>query len=158
MRDALSRATQFFILFEESERSGERVADVQTTIKACKMRASELQRVLPSVESSRLGTAMFFISKNVDDPRLSNRLFGMLISLLSSFAVACDAALKELDEYPPIKEGDEWSTWIKKLNQILKNNSLPANVRKDADKSDKQSPFTRLVWELQSCLPVECRR
>jgi hypothetical protein len=43
----------------------------------------------------------------------------------------------------------------------MENNGLPAGTRKDAgnkSKSDKQSAFPRLVGELQSFLPVECRR
>jgi hypothetical protein len=157
VREALVKATEFFALFEECERAGERVIDVQKTIEACKRRASEFQRALPSLESDASRVAMFFISENFNDPRL----FGILHNLLPSFDVACNAALKALSEYPPIKEGDEWSTWIRKLNKIVQNNALPADVRKDAgnkSKTDKQSPFTLLVWELQSCLPVESRR
>ena len=37
---------------------------------------------------------------------------------------------------------------------------LPVGVCKDIgnESRDKQSPFTLLVWELQFCLPIECRR
>jgi len=156
-------ATRSFVLFEESERTGAPIARVQTTIKACKRGASKFQNGLPSLESvPESYDAQFFISKNFSNPPLGDRLFEILHNLLTSFDVACNAALKELSESTSFKkEGDAWCSWIRKLNRIMENNGLPADVRKDAgnkSKSDKQSPFTLLVGELQSCLPVGCRR
>jgi hypothetical protein len=105
---------------------------------------------------------MLFIAKNYGDVRQSDgRLFVALQDFLTSFQLACDAALKDISEFPALKEGDEWSSWIRRLNRIAKDNGLPFEVRKDAgnkSKSDRQSSFTLLVKELQSCLPVECRR
>jgi hypothetical protein len=50
--------------------------------------------------------------------------------------------------------------WIRALAEVLEENQLPTKVRKDAgnkSNSDKQSPFTRFVWELQKCLPANCK-
>jgi hypothetical protein len=163
VREALVAATRFFVLFEESERTGAPIAHVQTTIKACKRGASKFQKGLPSLESvPESYVAQFFISKNFSNPPLGDRLFETLHNLLISFDVACNAALKELSESTSFKkEGDAWGSWIRKLNRIMENNGLLADVRKDAgnkSKSDKQSPFTLLVGELQSCLSVGSRR
>ena len=161
VRGALFATTKFFVLFEESERAGEPVGHAQTIIEACKRRASEFQKALPSHESDSGLHALFFIGKNFNDHRLGYRLFGILNGLLPSFQAACNAALKELGEFPFLTEGDEWGSWVWRLNQILEDNGLPAGVRKDAgskSKSDKPSPFTCLVWELQHFLPVACRR
>jgi hypothetical protein len=163
VREAISATTEFFVLFERSERTGEPVLRVQTTIEVCKRRASEFQRVLPSLESAGDLPAISFIEKNYNEARLSDgRLFFVALQgFLTSFQLACDVALKELSEFPALKEGDEWKSWIRRLNRIAKDNGLPAGVRKDVgnkSKSDRPSPFTLLVKELQSCLPTDCRR
>jgi hypothetical protein len=162
VREAMVAATTFFVLSEKSERTGEPVRRVRTTIEVCKRRASEFQRVLPSFELKDGLQAIFFIAKNYSDARLNDgRLFVALQGFLTAFQLACDAALKEISEFPAVKEGDEWRSWISELNRIAKDNGLPFEVRKDAgnkSKSDKPSPFTSLVKELQSCLPRECRR
>jgi hypothetical protein len=152
VRKELVAATEFFVVFKEWEQ-GERLTDVQTKINACKKRASEFQRALGSLDS---GSASLFIAKN-----LNNAQQYALHVFLPSFNDACDAALKQLREYPATKEGDAWDSWVRRIGQIMRAAGLPCTVRKDAgnkSKSDRQSPFALLVWELQSCLPAECRR
>jgi hypothetical protein len=162
VRQGLVTAATSFVLFEGSERKGSPIGDVQTTIETCRSHASEFQRGLPSIESVRGSYAQLLISKNFNNPPLGDRLFEILHNLLTSFDVACNTALKELSESPSYKkEGDAWVSWIRRLNGIMENNGLPADVRKDAgnkSKSDKHSPFTLLVGELQYCLPVKARR
>jgi hypothetical protein len=162
VREAIVAATRFFVLNERPERRGKPVALVQTHIENCKTRAREFQAALPSFELDGDLHVISFIAKNYSDVRLSDgRLFVALQSFLAAFQVACDAALKEISEFPALKEGDEWNSWIRSLNRIAKENGLPFKVRKDAgnkSKNDKQSPFTLLVKELQSGLPVECQR
>lgn len=117
MREAMVAATKFFVLSEKSERIGEPVGRVQTTLEACKRRASEFQRVLPSPELKGGLEAISFIAKNYSDARLNDgRLFVALQGFLTSFQIACDAALKEISEFPAVKEGDEWRSWIRRLN------------------------------------------
>ena len=141
--------TIFFVLSERAERTGEPIGFVLSTIESCKRRASKFQRVLPSLESEDGLHAIFFIAKNYNDARLAGgRLFIALQGFLTSFQLACDSALKEIREFPALKEGDAWKSWIRSLNQITKDNGLPFEVRKDAgnkSKSDKPSPFTVLV-------------
>jgi prephenate dehydratase len=121
VRDAMVSTTRFFVLSGSSERTGQPIGLVQTIIKACKRRASDLQRVLPSFESEDALHAVFFISKNYSDTRLADgRLFIAFQGFLTSFQLACDAALKEISEFPAVKEGDEWQSWIRSLNRIAK--------------------------------------
>jgi len=58
-----------------------------------------------------------------------------------------------------VSEGEVWNIWVNALTKIMKNNGLPYKVRKDKDKNknDAQSPFVKLIQELQNCLPKECR-
>jgi hypothetical protein len=162
VRSACVRATTTFVLFEKSERTGSPVADLRTTIRTCKKRASEFQKALPSLETCEGSYAQLFVSESMKDPTLKKRPFEIMHGILASFDAACNVALAELSEYPSFtKQGDAWNSWLRKLNKILETHGLPSGVRKDAgnkSKTDKQSPFTLLVWELQSCLPVECRR
>jgi hypothetical protein len=74
VQEALVAATRSFVLFEESERTGETVADVQKTIEACKRGASKFQNGLPSLESvPESYDAQFFISKNEIDNLFANK-------------------------------------------------------------------------------------
>jgi hypothetical protein len=149
VREAMVAATQFFVLSEKSERTGEPVGRVQATIEACKRRASEFQRVLPSLELTDGLHAVFFIAKNYSDARLNDgRLFVALQEFLTSFQLACNEALKEIGRFPALKEGDGWKSWIKRLNRIANDAGLPTEVRKDLgnkSKSDKPSPFSKLA-------------
>ena len=108
MRKALLAATEFFVLFEEPERTAIPVANVQAIIETCNRRASEFQAASPSRRIAPPEMALFFISKNFTDPRLSDRPIEVLYRLLSSLEFACNAALGEVSEFAFIKQGDRW--------------------------------------------------
>jgi hypothetical protein len=160
VRTAVLEATLTFRYFEVFERTAEPVADAKAIIDACQKGASEFRRTLlvnafKSSDASVLAT--YLIQKNF--PRLLDTLGGLLTSL----GVACKAAIKDLNDAakPSHNVGDMWKSWIWRLTQIMRSNKLDWKVRKDTgnkNKSGKESPFTLFVWELQSCLPVECRR
>ena len=181
VRAAVVKATQQFVYWESFERAAEPVAKTQKLIEAYKKSASDFQRAMQAGGSSDARTlARHLVMKNFQDPRLSDKAgssyvghFHSLSSILTSFQSACFHALKELEPPPPstrgllgdlgalpsFKEGEEWALWIRRLTDIADGNSLPGGVRKDAgnkSKSDKQSPFTLFVWELQKCLPKGC--
>jgi hypothetical protein len=83
----------------------------------------------------------------------------LLQDVFIEFDSACERALSKLSPIPKIatlSEGQVWRRWIRDLSKIMKDNSLPASVRKDSDKSIKLSPFLVFVRELQKCLPEEC--
>ena len=85
-----------------------------------------------------------------------------LLNLLRAFHIACNTSIKQLNDASTssFRKGNAWATWISRLTEILKAAKLPVIVRKDGGsktKSDKQSPFVSFVWELQKCLPAECR-
>ena len=96
--------------------------------------------------------------KNFQDSRLDNeeRLFNPLFGLLTSFHVACNAALKELSdpELPSFTKGKSWNLWIRRLTKIMQDAGLPWQVRKD---TDRPPPFAAFVWELQKYLPADCK-
>src|SRR5262249_29905711 len=83
VRQGLVAATTSFVLFEESERTGSPISDVQATIKACRKQANEFQMGLPSLESNGDSYAQLLISKNFNNPPLGDRLFKILHDLLT---------------------------------------------------------------------------
>ncbi len=181
VRAAVVKATQQFVYWENFERAAEPVTKTQKLIETYKKSASDFQRAMQAGGSSNARIlAGHLVTKNFHDPRLSDKAgssyvgrFHSLSGVLTSFQSACFQALKELEPptstrgllgdlgaLPAFKEGEEWALWTRRLTEIANDNSLPGGVRKDAgnkSKSDKQSPFTLFVWELQKCLPKGCK-
>jgi hypothetical protein len=177
VRAAIVEATREFLLWDAFERTAEPLAKSQKRIEEIREGAAEFQHVLLSVHSEAALYAQLLVSKHFKDPRLSNEpdrfypwfhsldsCFYSLSNVLNSLQLSCDLALRELE--PPVStkgvlgdfgappsfmEGEAWGQWIRQLTVIVKNAKLPWRVRKDADKSDRQSPFTLLVRELQEC-------
>jgi len=170
VREAISRATKFYVLAESTERSAEPVKDAKKRIEVLQKAAADLQSVMTS--STHSYAAGDLIARHFQDARLSDKSggfyvgrFNSLTGVLGSFVAACEKALGDLtapaSPLPSWEEGAEWRNWIRQLNQIMKDNGLHVGARKDAgskSKSDKQSPFTRFVWELQKRLPDGCGR
>ena len=183
VRTTIVEATRDFLLFEVLEREAEPVANAEKRIAVCKKAAEGLRCVMLSGRSSDAEAyVQYLIMKHFQDARLSNKAgssyvgsFYSLAGLLTSFILACDRALADLDRIPrkpsvgllgdlgappSIEEGRAWGLWILRLTGIMKANGLPTGVRKDAgnkSKSDKQSPFVLFVRELQHCLPERCK-
>ena len=169
VREAIVAATRDFLYFEVFERTAEPSVDAETIIVSLKKGAGAFKRTLLARAFGRPTDARVYathlIKRHFHDPRLSDndRLFDTLSGLLTSFDVACTNAVRQLNDpaTPSHKEGDMWVHWIGSLAQAVHKVGLPCTVRKDAgnkSRSDMQSPFVRLVREVQECLPVECRR
>jgi hypothetical protein len=160
VRDKVFAATEQFVEYEVFERMAEPVANTRDLIKAYKKAGWNLKRAILTGGSSDAGVyAKHLVRKNFQDPRLSdNERFHSLSGVLTTFVVACEIALRELDRpsMSSLEGGGEWRRWIRLLTKIMRENSLPAGVRKDSDKRAKISPFVAFVRELQNCLPDEC--
>lgn len=181
VRSSVVEATQKFVYWEGFERKAEPVAKAQEFIAAYKRAAMGLQQAMSTGGSSDARTsARYLVMKHFQDPRLSDKAgssyvgrFHTLTGVLTSFQSACIIALRELEPppstrgllgdlgaLPSFRDGEGWALWIRRLTEIADDNALPHGVRKDAgnkSRSDKQSPFTLFVWELQKCLPKECK-
>lgn len=162
VREAIVAATETFLYWEVFERTAEPVANAKLIVEALKNGAKDFQQTLlaHAFKSSDAGTfAGHLIKRNFHDPRAGNkdRLFETLGGVLTSFNTACTNAARELSDpaLPSHNEGDAWVNWVWRLTQIMDNVSLPVGVSKDGERI---SPFVRLVWELQDCLPVDSRR
>jgi hypothetical protein len=179
VREEIFRGTKNYLLFESTERSAEPIKDAKKQIEVLQMAAAAFQSEMTSSAVSY--SAAVLITRHFQDASLSEKSgghyvgrFNSLNNVLCSFVAACERALGDLEPpasadgllgdsgaLPSWQEGAEWRKWIRQLNQIMEDNGLRARTRKDAggkSKSDKQSPFTRFVWELQYLLPDGCGR
>ncbi len=157
VRKTVHKATERFVLFEPAERTAEPRKYAAKWIKDCKKVAEKLWHAMtpsPSGASDANTFAQHLVVQNFPQ---GNKGFSTLVTLLPSLNAACVSALEELKDpsMSSFRPGRAWGRWIRKLTEIIRNNSLPYGVSKDPG---RKSRFLDLVWELQQLLPVECRR
>jgi len=168
VRADIVRATEAFLFFESFERTTEPLAKVKVILEAHDKAATRFFNELfasPFAVSDAGVYAHHLIEKNFKASQISSDAgLDALLNLLRAFHIACNTSIKQLNEPSPsstFRKGNAWANWISRLTEILSDAELPFAVRKDMgnkSRSDKQSPFTLFVWELQSCLPIECWR
>ena len=167
VRADIVRATEAFLFFEGFERTSEPLAKVKVILEAHDKAATRFFNELfagPAAISDGGVYAHHLIENNFKASQLGNDAAGLdaLLNLLRAFYVSCNTSIKQLNEASPasnFRTGDAWTTWITRLTEILEAAKFPYSVRKDVgNKSNNKSPFALFVWELQNCLPEECRR
>jgi hypothetical protein len=84
----------------------------------------------------------------------------LLDDILASLELAANKAAKAMDlEVAPQLKGDAWNHWIAKVYKIVTDAGLSATTSNDTNKrANTETPFMRLVRELQKLLPSEARR
>ena len=155
MRTKVLEATRKYIKGEEIESKATPLAEARKQVEAYKKCAENLRTTLLADDdaSSYAMLCVAQASRRLGENGLAYA--GRSVALLDK---ACDAALKELDSEIPLEP--IWRLWIRALAEIKEENDLPTKVRKDVgnkSNSDRQSPFTCLVRELQKCLPSDCK-
>ena len=167
VRADIVRATEAFLFFEGFERTSEPLAKVKVILEAHDKAATRFFNELfagPAAISDGGVYAHHLIENNFKASQLGSDVAGLdaLLNLLRAFHVSCNTSIKQLNEASPastFRTGDAWTTWITRLTEILEAAKFPYSVRKDVgNKSNNKSPFALFVWELQNCLPEECRR
>jgi hypothetical protein len=141
------------------------VADACREIKRVLVAAEQLGDAIPELSGTCDGAwyARHLLMNHIRDPALpdpSVRPYRdpvqVLSQILASCLTACHSSLKELDNPDwSVEEGQAWKRWINRLTIILSGANLPISARKD---EAVPSAFVSLVHELQSCLPLVCRR
>lgn len=169
VRADIVRASEAFLFLESFERTPEPLAKVKVILEAHDKAATRFFNELfagPTAVSDAGIYAHHLIEKNFKTSPMGKNAAGLdaLLNLLRAFHIACNTSIKQLNDASAssaFRKGNAWATWISRLTEILKAVKLPVAVRKDGgskSKRDKQSPFVSFVWELQKCLPAECRR
>jgi len=165
VRADIVRASEAFLFLESFERTPEPFAKVKLILEAHDKAATRCFNELfagPSAVSDAGIYAHHLIEKNFKAKGAAG--LDALLNLLRAFHIACNTSIKQLNDASSssaFRKGNAWTAWINRLTEILKAVKLPVAVRKDGgskSKRDKQSPFVSFVWELQKCLPTQCRR
>ena len=162
------RATEAFLFLEPFERTAEPLAKVKVILEAHDKAATRFFNELfagPSAVSDAGIYAHHLIENNFKASQLMSDGAGLdaLLNLLRAFHIACNTSIKQLNDASPssaFRKGNAWTNWTSQLSEILNEVKLPVYVSEDGGRksNDKQSPFALFVWELQKCLPAECRR
>jgi hypothetical protein len=164
LRDNILRVTEEFLTVETFQTGN--VADVKVVLESYDKAASRFFNAIfadPSGQSAASTRAHALIEWNSKRLGKSDEsLFDGMLTLLRAFHIACNTALKKLRELQtyPSKSDKAWRLWVWRLTEVIDEAGLPSSVSKnlgDKSKSDDQSGFTGLVWQLQRCLPEEVR-
>ena len=149
------------------ERTARPLKDAIDYVSSIKDAANALQNALASSFKGSVDAPSYaenLIKQNFRDARLKvpryNGPFDALSGVLTSLAVACRLALRDMESPDALghREGECWENWIKSLTRIASENRLPWKVSKGSDKSGRASPFTLLVAALHECVPQDARR
>jgi hypothetical protein len=160
VRANIVRATEAYVFLHSFEQTSEGLAKAKVILEANDKAATRFFNELfagPSAVSDAGVYAHYLIESNFKTSELKGEARGLdvFLNLLRAFHVACNASIKQLNDpsSPAFKGSNSWSVWIDRLTEILSEVKLPVSARKGT----KSLPFVLLVWELQGCLPTECR-
>jgi len=147
LREEIVGATEAFLFFEGFERTGESPAKVKVILEAHDKAATRFFNELfggPASFSDAGIYAHYLIDNNFGRAKSGSEKVGLdaFLDFLRAFHIACNSAIKQLSDPSTGQSGDAWNSWISRLSEIL-----------ETDKS-----LASFVWELQQCLPPECRR
>ena len=157
-RAGIVGATESYLFLRSFEGTPERMAKVKVILEAHDKAASRFFNELfagPSLTSDAGSYAHYLIENNFKSDSIRGKELSLdgLLDILRAFHISCNASIKQLND-PTSSAGrkdDAWKTWIGRLAAILRNHD---GAR---DKSGKELPFVSFAWELQACLPRECR-
>ena len=98
------------------------------------------------------------IDNNFRPARLGSDKAGLdaFLDFLRAFHIACNAAIKQLNDPSIAPKGNPWKIWLNRLAEIV------AEVKSSSGEGDDESkvdhPFVQFIRELQNCLPAEYQR
>ena len=163
------RASEAYLLAERFGRTGDFLAKVKVILESHDKAATRFFKELFADHSavSDAGVyAHYLIENNFKASQLGKDAPGLdaFLNLLRAFHIACNTSIKQLNDASSssvARNEDAWAMWISRLAEILKETKWPVSDSKDSGdkgKTPKPSVFVMFVWELQKCLPTECRR
>ena len=155
VRADIVRATEVFFFSENFARTGEPTANVKVILEAHDKAATRFFNELfgsPSSFSDAGVYAHSLIDSNFKPPRLGSDKEGLdaLLDLLRAFHIACNTAIKQLNDPSTAHKGKPWKIWLNRLAEILRG--------KGGDEIKVDRPLVQFVCEMQNCLPSECQR
>jgi len=167
LREAILNHTKDYLLYAQAESAARPVAEAEKYLRAISKAAGALNRAFDSPsEADARRHVNFLLKQGFSDESLkvsnANDNLYSFKGVLTSFLVACEHAKKCLSEGKAsgFRPGATWDGWIRNIRSILMKQNLPVGYRKDSDKNktNKASAFVRLIYELQTCIPLKYRR
>ena len=161
------RASEAYLLADRFGRTGDFLAKVKVILELHDKAATRFFKELFADHSavSDAGVyAHYLIENNFKASQLGKDAPGLdaFLNLLRAFHIACNTSIKQLnDASSQARNEDAWAMWVSRLAEILKETKSPVSDSKDSGdkgKTPKPPVFVMFVWELQKCLPTECRR
>jgi hypothetical protein len=173
-RERIFDATQTYIDFRTREISSQPLRDSVRRVERLRRSAESFHKTL--VEGDESSTAKVFARHEIklqfsDDYLVAPDSIAGLTHVVGSFVSACETVLenhlnkkKQLRDIKangvPSADGTAWRTWIVELTSVTEEFGIPSGARTDTDKNkrDEQSPFVRLVKELDAQLPKKVQQ
>jgi hypothetical protein len=160
-RDEILKLTTSFVHFAPFETTAEPLKPARDMAIAWKRAAANLQHALHGDGcSDALVFAKHRVKKHFIDARFGPHFFEDLSGVLTSFIVACNKAVADMDDpgLPELRQGECWENWVRRLTRTLDEAGLPTGARKDSADLGEESAFTNLVAALQNLAPAKIRR
>jgi hypothetical protein len=102
--------------------------------------------------------------KEVPLPHMWSIFLRDLMEFVMAISRVIGREWQKKDEVPPggsygtFTPGEIWNLWVNSITTVIRDENLPYKVRKDTDKhTGNNSPFVRLIKEIQNSLPKEFR-
>jgi hypothetical protein len=161
VRADVVRATEAFLFSQSFERGGEPIAKVKVILEAHEKAATRFFNELFGGASSFSDAgvyAHYLIDSNFKSGRVRSEKADLdgFLDLLRAFHIACNTAIKQLNDPSSGQKGRSWKIWLSRLAEAVaqvKSFGGDGSVEGKAD-----HPFIQFVLETQKCLPPECRR
>ena len=160
VQESIVRATEAFLFLQSFERTAEPLAKVKVILEAHDKAATRFFNELfggPSSFSDAGVYAHHLIDNNFRPARLGSDKAGLdaFLDFLRAFHIACNTAIKQLNDPSTAQKGNPWKIWLDRLAEIV------AEVKplhgEGGEERKVDHPFVQFVRELQNCLPSECQ-
>jgi hypothetical protein len=150
-----------FFFSESFARTGEPTANVKVVLEAHDKAATRFFNELfdsPSSFSDAGVYAHHLIDSNFKPPRLGSDNSGLdaILDFLRAFHIACNAAIKQLNDPSTAQKGNPWKIWLNRVAEIVA--EVKSLRGKGGDESAIDRPLVQFVREMQNCFPSECQR
>lgn len=161
IRADIIQATEVFLFSQNFERTDEAIAKVKVILEAHDKAASRFFNGLFGGASSLSDAGVYahhLIDNNFKPARLRSDKadLDVLLNFLRAFHIACNTAIKQLNDPSSDRRGNPWKIWLNRLAEIVE--EVKSLRGESGGESNVDHPFVQFVRELQKCLPSECQR
>jgi len=160
VRAHIVQATEMFLFSESFERTDEPLAKVKVILEAHDKAATRFFNELfgGAASFSDAGVyAHYLIDSNFKPARLGSEKADLdaFLDFLRAFHIACNTAIKQLNDSSTDRKGMPWKVWLNRLAEIVEVKLLRGE---GSSESNIDHLFVLFVRELQKSLPTECQR